>query len=107
MGNLFEDLVKVEFELTNVGRLPGHEVAQLYLGFPRQIHEPPKVLRGFERVFLNCQQSEKVVLNLRRKDFSYWDVDSQRWLIPLGEFKLMIGSSSRNIVLKEGLTFDF
>ncbi|MBW0556290.1 hypothetical protein O181_096005 [Austropuccinia psidii MF-1] len=103
MGNLFEDVVKVEFELTNVGRLPGHEVTQLYLGFPSQIHEPPKVLRGFERVYLNCQQREKVVLNLRRKDLSYWDVASQRWLIPHGQFKVMIGSSSRRILLEDVL----
>ncbi|MBW0460913.1 hypothetical protein O181_000628 [Austropuccinia psidii MF-1] len=104
--NLLERVVKVRFQLTNIGSRPGHEVAQLYLGFPNHVKEPPKVLRGFERVFLDVQQTSRVVLHLRRKDISYWDVVSQSWRIPHGEFKIMIGASSRHILLEEVLNMD-
>ena len=38
------------FSIKNTGRVYGAEVAQLYLGFPADAGEPPKVLRGFSKV---------------------------------------------------------
>lgn len=38
------------FSIENTGRVYGAEVAQLYLGFPADAGEPPKVLRGFSKV---------------------------------------------------------
>ncbi|KAH9474066.1 hypothetical protein Pst134EA_001117 [Puccinia striiformis f. sp. tritici] len=102
-ASLYDNLVKVQFRVTNTGTTPGHEVAQLYLGFPSHVAEPPKVLRGFERVFLGKGESKTVTLDLRRKDLSYWDVISQVWKVPNGSFKFMIGSSSRKIYLDQEL----
>lgn len=45
--------------------------AQLYLGFP-DAGEPPKVLRGFERVPIKAGQSAKVAIKLRVIDVSIW-----------------------------------
>ena len=38
------------FTIKNTGGVYGAEVAQLYLGFPANAGEPPKVLRGFRKV---------------------------------------------------------
>jgi len=38
------------FQIKNSGSVYGAEVAQLYLGFPANAGEPPKVLRGFRKV---------------------------------------------------------
>jgi len=40
--------------------MKGAEVPQFYLGFPSSASEPPKVLRGFEKVFLEGGQSREV-----------------------------------------------
>jgi beta-glucosidase len=32
-----------------------------------------------------------------RRDLSYWDVVSQEWLIPEGEFVVSVGFSSRDL----------
>jgi beta-glucosidase len=32
-----------------------------------------------------------------RRDLSYWDVVSQQWLIPEGEFVIGVGFSSRDL----------
>jgi beta-glucosidase len=38
------------FQIKNSGSVYGAEVPQLYLGFPADAGEPPKVLRGFRKV---------------------------------------------------------
>ena len=41
---------RVNFNLKNNGGVAGAEVAQMYLGYPKSAGEPPKVLRGFNKV---------------------------------------------------------
>ncbi|EFP74047.2 uncharacterized protein PGTG_00003 [Puccinia graminis f. sp. tritici CRL 75-36-700-3] len=101
--SLYDNLLKLQFRVTNTGELSGNEVAQLYVGFPSEVDEPPKVLRGFERVFLAKGETKTVSLDLRKKDLSYWDVISQAWEVPNGSFTFMIGSSSRKIHLTQEL----
>jgi hypothetical protein len=40
-----------------------------------------------------------VQVSLRVKDVSTWDVRAQRWVVPGGEFKVYVGSSSRDVKL--------
>ncbi|KAJ6533509.1 beta-glucosidase [Mycena capillaripes] len=94
---LYEDVLSVSFRVQNTGSVSGHEVSQLYLGFPAGYGEPPKVLRGFARTLLGRGQSKAVTIPLRLKDVSVWDVVSQKWVVPKGTFKVMVGSSSRAI----------
>ncbi|PLW43839.1 hypothetical protein PCASD_05790 [Puccinia coronata f. sp. avenae] len=99
-SDLYENLITLSFQITNTGRMDGNEVAQLYVAFPREVNEPPKALRGFDRIFLSQKQTKTVSMNLRRKDLSYWDVVTQSWKVPTGKFTLMVGSSSRQIHLQ-------
>ncbi|KAL0090753.1 glycoside hydrolase superfamily [Phycomyces blakesleeanus] len=89
--------------IKNVGELAGAEVVQAYLQFPEIADEPPKLLRGFEKVYLKANHHELVAFEFGKTELSYWDVDSQEWVIPSGEYVLHIGSSSRDI--KQNATF--
>lgn len=103
---LWDALFNVTFSLTNIGSVAGAEVVQLYVGFPDSTPSgtPPKQLRGFEKVFLETSATEVVSLELMRRDISYWDVVSQEWVIPSGEFTLSVGSSSRDLKLIGSVT---
>lgn len=57
-------------------RLPS-QVPQVYLAFPKSAGEPPKVLRGFERVKLEGGETTHVKIELSMYDLSYWDVVTQ------------------------------
>lgn len=98
---LWNVLFNVTFLLTNTGSTAGAEVAQLYIGFPDSTPSgtPPKQLRGFEKVFLEAGATAVVSIQLMRRDISYWDVTSQEWVIPEGEFVVSVGSSSRDLKL--------
>ncbi|KAL5043859.1 glycosyl hydrolase family 3 C-terminal domain-containing protein [Aspergillus fruticulosus] len=95
---LWETIYNITVSITNTGDVEGATVPQLYVTFPDSAPEgtPPKQLRGFDKVSLQPGESTKVTFELMRRDLSYWDIVSQQWLIPEGEFTIRVGFSSRN-----------
>ncbi|KAL4745246.1 putative beta-glucosidase G [Aspergillus terricola var. indicus] len=96
---LWETIYNVTVSVTNTGDVEGATVPQLYVTFPDSTPEgtPPKQLRGFDKVSLQPGESTKVTFELMRRDLSYWDIVSQQWLIPEGDFTIRVGFSSRNL----------
>jgi beta-glucosidase len=62
--------VSFDVTLTNTGRRPGDEVAQLYLEFPSVPGAPLRALRAFKRVHLEAGDSQKVHFELQPRDLS-------------------------------------
>ncbi|KAH7106678.1 glycoside hydrolase superfamily [Auriculariales sp. MPI-PUGE-AT-0066] len=98
-ATLWKTAVTVRFSVRNSGAVDGHEVAQVYLGFPASAGEPPKILRGFERTLLKKGQTSTVTVELTKRDISIWDVTKQAWVVPSGKFTVYVGASSRDIRL--------
>lgn len=100
---LWDPVANVTAVLSNIGKKSGAEVVQLYLYFPQE-HTPHgtplKVLRGFEKVYLNPGEATQVSFPLLRRDVSFWDSTHQRWEIPRGEFTIAVGRSSRDLKIK-------
>ncbi|KAG2417110.1 beta-glucosidase [Aspergillus terreus] len=96
---LWENVYNVSVVVTNTGDVEGKAVPQLYVTFPDSTPAgtPPKQLRGFDKVALKPGQSQAARFQLMRRDLSYWDVVSQQWLIPEGEFVISVGFSSRDL----------
>ena len=94
----------MNFTVQNTGTIGGAEVVQLYLGFPAAAGEPPRQLKGFEKVELEAGAKTAVSLALDDRSFSIWDVTKADWAVVNGEFQVMIGSSSRDIRLHGALT---
>ncbi|WP_405578662.1 glycoside hydrolase family 3 C-terminal domain-containing protein [Streptomyces sp. NBC_01190] len=88
--------VAVGFDVTNTGTRAGAEVAQVYVGQPATTGEPPKSLRGFQRVTLNAGQTQHVTLTLDARSFQYWN---NGWTNAAGTNTVSVGSSSRDIRL--------
>jgi beta-glucosidase len=95
----------VRFKVTNSGPREGAEVAQLYLGFPPAAAEPPKQLRGFEKVRLKPGESKVVSIALDRSSVSAWDTGSGQWKVFAGAYSVMAGGSSRDLPLKGTLNW--
>ena len=60
--------ITVVVTIKNTGAVPGTEIPQLYLGFPANAGEPPKILRGFDEVFLQPGGSSSVTFSLNQRD---------------------------------------
>jgi beta-glucosidase len=95
--------VRVRLRVANVGPRRGAEVVQLYLGLPRPapgLVQPPKALKRFRRVDIPSGRSRDLTFVLEDRDFSYWDAKADRWRVAPGCYRVMLGSSSRDIRLR-------
>ncbi|KAF2847011.1 glycoside hydrolase family 3 protein [Plenodomus tracheiphilus IPT5] len=103
---LWDAIYNVTVSVANSGPVAGHVVPQLYVGLPSSAPEgtPIRQLRGFEKVFLEEGESQTVGFELMRRDLSYWDIVSQQWVIPEGEFTVWVGLSSRDLKVQDTFT---
>jgi beta-glucosidase len=93
----------VSFTLTNTGRRAGADVAQVYVDDPAVSGEPPKQLKGYQKVFLQPGQSSRVTIPLESRAFARWDTSSHAWVIDKGTYQVLVGSSSRDIRQQAGI----
>ncbi len=91
--------VKVTFSVRNTGPRAGAETAQVYVSLPPSAGEPPKRLAAWDKVQLAPGESKTVTLTLDRRCLSVFSVDKDAWELVPGEYKILVGGSSRNTPL--------
>ena len=95
------DTVTVSFKVKNTGDVDGAEVAQLYVNdVESTIYRPVKELKGFKKVFLKAGEEKEVEITLDKRAFAYYNVNLGDWHVESGEFKILVGASSRDIRLE-------
>lgn len=96
------ETVTVSVKVKNTGEMAGKEVVQLYVrDVESTVIRPEKELKGFEKVELKPGEEKTVVFELDRRAFAYYNTDIRDWHVETGEFEILIGKSSRDIVLKD------
>lgn len=92
----------ISFDIKNIGLVAGAEIAQLYVSdLECSVPRPIKELKGFAKVFLQPQEIKTIKIKLDKQDFSFYDVKTHQWVVEDGDFKILIGKSSRDIVLSK------
>ncbi len=90
--------VRVSVDVTNTGAKDGDEVAQLYAAFPSSaVSRPKQTLRGFERVHIPAGERRTVTFTLAADDLSYWDADTDEWVLEAAPVELRVGAASDDI----------
>lgn len=101
--------IQVTFNLKNTGGVAGAEVAQVYLGLPASTGEPSKRLVQWQKVFLQPGAAQQVTIAVDASDsshpLSYWDVNSNAWLMAPGVYTVYLGNSSGGASLTTVGTF--
>jgi beta-glucosidase len=93
--------VTVEFEIANIGDREGAEAAQIYVQEMKpSVARPLKELKGFAKVSLKPGQSRKVSVRLDQSAFAFYDPDKKGWVAEKGDFRILVGGSSREIALR-------
>ena len=92
--------ITVSLSVKNTGAMEGKEVVQLYIQPPEsRLSRPVKELKGFSKISLKPGESGKVEFVLDKRAFAYYDPAFKDWVTEPGEYKVLIGSSSRDIRL--------
>ncbi|NCF73489.1 MAG: glycosyl hydrolase [Gammaproteobacteria bacterium] len=95
----------VTVTVTNTGKVTGKEVVQLYVQDEEaSVQRPEKELKGFHKLELAPGASQQVQFSLAERDFSFYSTPHERWLAESGDFQLLVGASSRDIRLQQGVT---
>jgi beta-glucosidase len=96
----------VSFEITNSGTVPGAEVSQLYIAADEatsSIQRPKKELKGFKKIHLQPGETGRIEIPLDRFTTSFWDEEPHCWVSERGVYRVLVGSSSREILLEGDL----
>jgi beta-glucosidase len=86
----------VRFKVTNTGQRAGADVPQVYV--LRQ--GKAKRLIGWSKPVLQPGQSQVVTVTADPRVLGDFDVKRQRWVIPAGAYKVEVGASATDPVLK-------
>lgn len=92
---------KVTFTIKNTGDVAGSEIAQVYVAKPEsKIFRAPKELKGFVKIHLDPGEEKKVSVELDDRAFAFWNTATEDWCVESGEYKILVGASSRDIRLE-------
>jgi beta-glucosidase len=94
----------VTFDITNTGSRSGSEIAELYVNMPAAAGEPPRQLKGFQKLALSPGGIGHASITLDARAFQHWDVSKNAWAITAGTYQIQVGASSRNILLQGSIT---
>jgi beta-glucosidase len=97
----------VSFELKNLGKFEGDEVAQVYIKLTeRNILLPVKELKGFKRLNLKKGEMQKVKIEIDKLKLRYWDETTASFVHPTGEYEVMVGASSEDIRVRKKVSIN-
>lgn len=97
-----DEPVQVSVHIKNTGNRSGSQVLQLYVRDPEaSADRPEKELKAFCKVFLRPGEDTDAVMTLDRRAFTWYSTQKKDWIAEDGAFELLLGISSRNILLRE------
>jgi beta-glucosidase len=91
-------------DVTNTGHRAGAEVVQAYVTQPSGNGEPPRQLCAFARVYLKPRESRQLRLTIGPRSLSYYDTSAHRWTSAAGTYRILVGTSSRDLPLHRDVT---
>ena len=88
----------VSVDIENTGKRAGDEVVQLYIhDVAASVTRPVKELKGFQRVALQPGEKRRVEFTLSPEQLGFYD-RTMRFVVEPGEFKVMVGSNSEDLI---------
>jgi beta-glucosidase len=65
-----------------------------------KVNRAEKELKGFRKVFVEMNKSEKIGIEIPVKDLSYYNEIDSNWVIEKGDYFIYVGNASNNIFEK-------
>lgn len=96
--------IDISVDIKNIGSFDGEEVVQLYVrDMIGSRARPMKELKGFKKVFVKKDETVKAEFRLCASSLAFHNSEMVKVVEP-GDFKIMIGKSSQEIVLDDYIT---
>jgi beta-glucosidase len=90
----------IQVTIRNSGPVAGKEVVQLYVRQQNpHIVRADKELKAFAKIALEPNEQKTLNFELTARDFAYYDVMRNNWLVESGIYEILVGASSRDLRL--------
>jgi len=90
--------VRVQVPARNIGERAGSTVVQCYVEPATQVAgRPLRTLQGFAKVSAAAGAEVVAVIHLDARSFSRWDVAEHDWVVPAGDYAIMLGWSAAEL----------
>lgn len=97
----------VSAQVANTGSREGKEIVQLYIAPEAPTaFRPLAELKGFEKISLQPGEKKEVSFTLDERAFAFYHTGSQDWQVESGFYRILVGSSSRDIRLQSEVQFE-
>ncbi len=94
----------VTCKIKNTGKYTGDEVVQLYIrDLLSSVSQPGIALKGFQKVSLAPDEMKEVAFDITPELLQLLD-KNMKWVVEPGDFRIMIGASSKDIRLMDNFT---
>lgn len=96
-----KDNIVLMVRVCNAGNFAGREVVQLYVEpHCTRIRQPRQLLKAFAKTkLLQPGEATEVQLSMPCRELAVFDEASASWVIPSGQYRLLVGNSSRSTEL--------
>jgi beta-glucosidase len=99
------EFITATIKVKNTGKYAGKETVQLYISKPASaVDRADKELKAFKKVKIAAGETADVTLNIPVKDLAYYNVITNKWIVEPGKYKLLAGTSSRDIEQSSTIT---
>jgi len=102
-----QETVKVVVSVKNTGPFAGKEIVQLYVrDVKSSVARPAKELKAFSKIYLEPGEAKDIEFVLDKRAFAYYNTILKDWHVESGEFEILAGASSDNILLTATVQVD-
>jgi beta-glucosidase len=89
-----DETIELSVPVTNIGKMDGTEIVQVYVHKTNDTDGPLKTLRGFQRVEIETGKTRQVTIKLPPSSFEFFDRNQQKMAVTSGEYEIYYGNSS-------------
>ena len=92
------ELITLSVKVKNTGKYAGKETMQVYVSKQGSVVDrAEKELKAFKKIMIPPGETSNVTLTIPVNDLAYYDVKTSKWVVEPGKYKLLAGSSSREV----------
>ena len=94
---------EISVDISNTGNRSGAQSVQLYVEPPKNAGSPIRILKGFDKIYLNPGETKTITFKLDERTFSEFRTNTG-WVLVSGDYTIYIGTSSRDLPIAMTLT---
>jgi beta-glucosidase len=88
-----------KIDIKNAGSVDGKEIVQVYVrDVESSVVRPLKELKDFQKVQIAAGNTQTLYFTLTDRDFAFWDAETEDWKVEAGQFEILVGTASNNIL---------